>query len=294
VTLDPNATSDTTITVPQGGASVTFPPGSVSSFEYPPTFTMTNVPGPYENFQVVTGPQTGTGIILQTYDLQMSSFESYNFPAGVTPTVRFQLFLNPWLYDQYLQNALEIATRENGVFVRIPNCNAAAPRINSTADGRCTTARLLINPADGQPYAVEMSAPVTHFTPYYAVSMDNCRVTVGANPKTLNLKANGNYVTVTAKLDASCAYTAQQIDPASLTLRATSPVRSGFINKAPGTSMTIKNSREIEVKFDRQQVQSWFNTNGSITYWLQGDFNVAGRPFFAGQDASVRTTHAPN
>jgi hypothetical protein len=74
-------------------------------------------------------------------------------------------FVIPYLQfrTQVDNNTIAVAVRQaNGAFLMIPNCAAAAPNPNMSADGRCTSTVIATNQYGQQ--LVRVSAQAFHFS----------------------------------------------------------------------------------------------------------------------------------
>ena len=100
------------------------------------------------------------------------------------------------------------------------------------------------------------------------------------DPKTINLKSKGQYLTAYIQ---SSAFNAADIDVSTVTLQAIDPVTSALLPVATGAPTSVGDGngdgvQDRTVKFDRATVQSWFTADGDATFHVDGKL-VDGRAF---------------
>ena len=117
--------------------------------------------------------------------------------------------------------------------------------------------------------------------------------TVDIEPKTLNLKSQGQTISATIALPAG--YDASQIDLNSVTLRyGNSPLVFALNNPKYGFVANIEAGTAgrglLRVKFDRQAViDAVVQPSDPTVLWLSGKVNVNGVPAGFSGPASIRT-----
>ena len=140
-----------------------------------------------------------------------------------------------------------------------------------------------------------LTAPVLHFS-QYAATGEIPLASVDCNPKTINKKAQGQYITVYLEFPgASAGHGPADVDVSTVTLQAIHPVTSIRLHVATGASTAVGDGNhngvtDRMVKFDRATVQAWFPDNAQIMFQVEGRFLDGTR--FIGQDGSVTVINA--
>jgi hypothetical protein len=117
---------------------------------------------------------------------------------------------------------------------------------------------------------------------------------VDVNPKTINQKAKGQYITAYIQFPGS-ALDPTDIDVTTVTLQVIDPVTSAKLNVGAGSPTGVADGNgdgvlDLMVKFDRATVQAWFSGDTAAVFRVEGRL-LDGRQF-SGDDASVRIINA--
>jgi hypothetical protein len=271
-----NPAEPTSLSTPDGAVSVQLPAGAV-----PTPSTLTILPGG-SDFQVVGVVGDGVSArmeVLQSYEISVGGNSSYVLAAGKLATLTFQVAASPIASQAFATHTLAITSKEDtnadgqeDTFVLIPDCASG----EKTSDGRCTTVSALDTNGDGVTDSYRLTAQVTHFSIYGAVAVQICTARVEFNPKTLQRKSQGNYVTVYLEFPG-CGFGPGDVDLARVWLQALTPSPSTRIAIAPGSPASVGDTDgdgvpDLMVKFDRATVASWFSRPTKATFGVVGNF----------------------
>ena len=118
--------------------------------------------------------------------------------------------------------------------------------------------------------------------------------TFDLHPMTINQKAKGTYITGYIE-SADGSFDPTDVDISTVTLQVIDPVTSAKLNVATGSPTAVGDGNgnglvDLLVKFDRATVQSWFSSDTTAVFRVEGRL-LDGRQF-AGEDASVRIINA--
>jgi hypothetical protein len=280
----------TSLSTPDGAVSVQIPADAVTS---PTPSTLSFLPGD-SGFQVIGSIGSGASAqmeVLISYDVRVGG--STSFPLNTPAMLVFQVAASPTANQAFATHTLTIASKEdtdnNGsedTFVLIPDCASG----EKTVDGRCTMVTALDKDHNGLTDTYQLSAPVTHFSTYAVVALPVCAAVADLDPKTLNRKSNGNWVTVYLEF-RGCRCGPASVELPTLRLWARTPVTSSRIAVAPGAPASVGDADrdgvpDLMIKFDRAVVSSWFQAPGQATFAIQGNFKDG--TLFRGTTGPVR------
>jgi hypothetical protein len=275
--IDPQATQ-TVLSTPDEAVSVELPWGITSE---PQTLSIIQGEG---DFQVIG--YLGEGVearmtVLISYDIQLGPNDGDPFPLGVVATLAMRVSADEVTEQAYSNASLAIMAKEDtdgdgqeDTFVLIPNCESG----DATPDGRCTEVVAEDADGDGLSDSYLLTAPVTHFSTYGTAAFSFCTAALEVNPRTLNLKSKGNFITVLLEFEGGeCEFDLTEVDVTSIRLAVMEPVASPGIQRSGAAKTNIGDEDrdgvpDLAIKFDRAEVTSWLPVQGESQLTVWGNF----------------------
>ena len=275
----------TSLTTPDGAVTVEIPAGAVAA---PMTLTVASGPTAFRVVGQIGPGLEGEFLILQEYAVTIGGADGYVLPPSVQAVIRIVVPRSPEADTGYAAQTLAIASREGvedlgggvtrPIYALIPDCRTG----DTTPDGRCTTVETIEE--GGAHVAYRLSAPVTHFSEYGAAALEMAEAAVDFNPKTLNTKSSGNFVTVSLEFPETMKGPAD-VKVATVRLRAVTPAHSERIPVAAGAPVGVS-KKKLTLKFDRAAVASWFESSTDATFEVVGNFSD--NTVFRGTSGTIR------
>jgi Aspartyl protease/Thrombospondin type 3 repeat len=282
-----NPAAITTLTTPDGGATVEIPAGAVAD---PSTLSITKGAGDFEVIGLIGDGINARVEVVVTYDFRIGGNDSFAFPPGAPATIRIRVPATPETNEAFLNNTLAIASNEDtdgdgieDTYVAIPNCASGA----TTPDGRCTTVTAEDPDANGVVDSYLLSAPVLHLSTYGAIAAHVCTASVDVDSNALNVKAKGNFVMVFVEFSTSCGHPLHEVDFSTVRLQAVDPITSPRTPISSRFTPSIGDANgngtpDLTLKFERDAVAKWFESNTRVVIRLIGNFRDG--TLFRGED----------
>jgi hypothetical protein len=265
--------------VSNGGFDVTIPGGALPGTAATVTMEQTTTSDPIADYAIGAAPST----VVVSYAITVGNNVTGSTSLATSATLHFRFTytskITPLIFEQ--------ATP--GVWTPI----ASGTTWQCSRNGGATFGGVGVQCTGSGPFTYDVTATTPHFSDY-AVGYSPEAATVDTNPKIVNKKARGQYITVYLEFPGG-GYSPSDVDVSTVRLQAIAPVTSARLHVVPGSPTAVGDGNgngipDVMVKFDRATVQGWFADNASVTLRVDGRFTDAHS--FTGTDTSVRVINA--